>query len=161
MPTLGLALLCLLLQESAWIPRARSPSRIERSRTRIPVGLRSLMCEKHVCVSLAFRVWVASQELDCYASQGPAPAFGFRWYVILPQWKNISPFEFYIADMLKEDMNGTFNHDNDVVLASTYLRHLVVCRFATRQASCSGFFHSSIIKAESFSANYTFILIVK
>ena len=46
MPTLGLALLCLLLQNSARIPRARSPSRIERSRTRLPVGLRSLMCEK-------------------------------------------------------------------------------------------------------------------
>ena len=46
MPTMGLALLCLLLQESARIPRARSPSRIERSRTRLPMGLRSLMCEK-------------------------------------------------------------------------------------------------------------------
>ena len=45
-PTMGLALLCLLLQESTRIPRARSPSRIERSRTRLPVGLRSLMCEK-------------------------------------------------------------------------------------------------------------------
>ena len=45
MPTMGLALLCLLLQESARIPRARSPSRIERSRTRLPVGLHSLMCE--------------------------------------------------------------------------------------------------------------------
>ena len=42
---MGLALLRLLLQESAPNTRARSPSRIERSRTRLPVGLRSLMCE--------------------------------------------------------------------------------------------------------------------
>ena len=46
MPTMRAVLFCLLLQESAWIPCARSPSRIERSRTRLPVGLRSLMCEK-------------------------------------------------------------------------------------------------------------------
>ena len=46
MPTMTAALLCLLFQGSARIPRARSPSRIERSRTRLPVGLRSLMCEK-------------------------------------------------------------------------------------------------------------------
>ena len=45
MPTMRAALLCLLLQRSAWIPRARSPSRIERSRTRLPVGLHSLLCE--------------------------------------------------------------------------------------------------------------------
>ena len=37
---------CLLLQGSAWIPRARSLSRIEQSRTRLLVGVRSLMCEK-------------------------------------------------------------------------------------------------------------------
>ena len=42
---MGLALLCFLLLESARIPRARSPFRIERSRTRLPVGLRSLMCD--------------------------------------------------------------------------------------------------------------------
>ena len=33
------------LHRSIWIPRARSPSWIERSSTRHPVGLRSLMCE--------------------------------------------------------------------------------------------------------------------
>ena len=51
MPTMRAAMLCLLLQGSAWIPRARSPSRIERSRTRLPVGLRSLIIEN--CRSVA------------------------------------------------------------------------------------------------------------
>ena len=45
MPTMRVASLCLLSHRSAWIPRARSPSRIKRSRTRLPVGVRSLMCE--------------------------------------------------------------------------------------------------------------------
>ena len=49
MPTLKVASLCLLSQRSAWIPRARSLSQIERSRTRLSVGVRSLMCEKIFC----------------------------------------------------------------------------------------------------------------
>ena len=50
MPTIRAALLCTFTG-SAWIPRARSPSRIERSRTRLPVGLRSLMCENRLEVT--------------------------------------------------------------------------------------------------------------
>ena len=44
MSTIRAALLCLLLQGSAKITRARSPSRIEPSRNRLSVGLHSLMC---------------------------------------------------------------------------------------------------------------------
>ena len=46
MLTIRLVLLCLFLQGSAWIPRARSRSWIERFRIKLPVGLRSLVCEK-------------------------------------------------------------------------------------------------------------------
>ena len=46
MPTKRVASLCLLSHRSAWIPRARSSSRIKWSRTRLPVGVFSLMCEK-------------------------------------------------------------------------------------------------------------------
>ena len=68
MPTMKVASLCLLSHRSAWIPYARSPSRIERSRTRLPVGVRSLMCEKieflsdskygNYCVKLRDLRWV-------------------------------------------------------------------------------------------------------
>ena len=79
MPTIGLALLCSLLQESARIHRARSLSRIERSRTRLPVGLRSLMCEKkrrkweggkigNLCARFArrFKEWGGRQSFHGY-----------------------------------------------------------------------------------------------
>ena len=62
MPTMRVKSLCLLSHRSAWIPRARSPSRIERSRTRLPVGVRSLMCEKPI-VSFGSK-WMHPDVID-------------------------------------------------------------------------------------------------